>query len=153
MYSGISIIWMIKMQKINRIFLVSAVMVLFLLLTVFSACKEKGSGSADALDSDTSYAFGMLMANQLMGEYGMAGLHFDYKAFSEGFMDYYEANETNITQEKAVELINMAYQTIQVQEEEKLWLEGSKNREEGEAYLAGNAARSGVTTTASGLQY
>jgi FKBP-type peptidyl-prolyl cis-trans isomerase len=141
------------MQKISRIFLVSAVMVLFLLLTVFAGCKEKGSGSADALDSDSSYAFGMLMANQLMGQFGMVGLRFDYKAFADGFKDFNEANETRITQEKAIELINAAFNKLQAMDEERFSLEGTKNREEGEAYMAENAARSGVTTTASGLQY
>jgi FKBP-type peptidyl-prolyl cis-trans isomerase len=144
---------MIKMQKINRVFLISAAMVLFLSLTVFSACKGKESVSADAMDSDSSYAFGMLMANQLMGQFGMVGLRFDYQAFAEGFKDFNEANETRITQDKAIELINAAFEKLQAEEEEKLLLEGSKNREEGETYMAGNAARSGVNTTSSGLQY
>jgi FKBP-type peptidyl-prolyl cis-trans isomerase len=133
--------------------IVFAAAVLFLSLTAFSACKEKEGESPDALDSDSSYAFGMLMSNQLKGQFGFAGLSFDYQAFTEGFKDFNEEKETRITQERAIELINAAFTQMQAREDEKAWLEGTKNREEGEAFLAENAARSGVITTASGLQY
>jgi FKBP-type peptidyl-prolyl cis-trans isomerase len=145
---------MIKMQKINRIFLVSAAIVVFLSLTTLSACKEKNSeNSGEKLDKDSSYAFGMLMANQMMGQLGLYGLHFDYQAFADGFKDFNEANETRITQDKAIELISEVFDRMQAIDDERFWLEGTKNREEGEAYMAGNAARSGVRTTESGLQY
>jgi len=142
------------MQKINRIFFVSATIVFFLLLITLSACKGKNDeNSGETLDKDSSYAFGMLMANQMMGQLGLYGLHFDYQAFAEGFKDFNEAKETRITQDKAIELISATFDRMQAIDDEKLFLEGSKNREEGEAYQAGNAARSGVTTTESGLQY
>jgi len=141
------------MQKIKRILLVLAAMVVFLSLTALSACKKDDKSTGENLDKDTSYAFGMLMANQLMGQFGLGGMHFDYSAFAEGFKDFNEAKETRISQDKAIELISAVFDRLEAEEEEKLWLEGSKNREEGEAYLAANAARSGVKTTESGLQY
>jgi FKBP-type peptidyl-prolyl cis-trans isomerase len=144
---------MIMMQKIKRILLVFAAMLVFLSFTALSACKKDDNSTGVDLDKDTSYAFGMLMANQLIGQFGFVGFRFDYSAFSEGFKDFNEAKETRISQDKAIELISAVFDRLQSEEEEKLWLEGSKNREEGEAYLAVNAARSGVTTTASGLQY
>jgi FKBP-type peptidyl-prolyl cis-trans isomerase len=143
---------MIKMQKINKVSAVFAAALLFLSLTFLSACKNK-EDSGESLDKDSSYAFGMLMANQLNGQFGITGLFFDYQAFTEGFKDFNEAKETRITQEKAVELINAAFAQMQAKEDESFRLEGTKNREEGEAYLAANAARSEVMTTASGLQY
>ena len=130
---------------------VKTVLILLLTLSVISACKKQEN--PDALDSDTSYAFGMLMANQMNGQMGLRDIHFDYEAFMEGFKDFNEANETRLTQEKAVEKINMAVTQLQAKNDEQLWLEGEKNREEGEAYMAANGVRSGVTTTASGLQY
>ena len=137
----------------TRIFYLSARTVLVLLLTLafISACKKQEH--PDAQDSDTSYAFGMLMANQMNGQMGLRGLHFNYEAFMEGFRDFNEANETRLTQEQAVEKINMAVTQLQAKNDEKLWLEGDKNREEGEAFMAANGSRSGVVTTASGLQY
>jgi FKBP-type peptidyl-prolyl cis-trans isomerase len=144
--------WMIRMKK-PHIFAIFLMMVLFLSMTTL-ACKKKESGTSGiTLDGDSSYAFGMLMANQMLGQLGIYGLSFDYKAFSEGFKDFNEANETRITQEKAIELITAVFTKMQADEEEKLWLEGTKNREEGAAFMAENAARSGVMTTASGLQY
>jgi len=151
---GFYLTWMTKMQKMKQVSAIFAAMVVFLSMTTLSACKGKGNqNSGESMDNDSSYAFGMLMANTLIGDYGMVGLRFDYKAFAEGFTDFYEAKETRITQDKAIELINAAFEKLQAQEEEKLLLEGTKNREEGEAYMAGNAGKSGVMTTASGLQY
>ena len=116
------------------------------------ACKKKDE-IPDALDKDTSYAFGMLMANQMNGQLGITDLHFDYDAFKEGFRDFNEARETRLTQDKAIEKINEVFIKLQSQQNEDRWLEGEKNREEGEAYLATNKQRSGVVTTPSGLQY
>jgi len=141
------------MNNKSKIFTVFAAAVLLLSLSALSSCKGKGSQNPDALDKDTSYAFGMLMSNMLKGQFGFADLSFDYEAFADGFRDFNEENETRITQEKAIELINAAFTQMQAKEDEQSWLEGTKNREDGEAYMAENAARSGVMTTASGLQY
>jgi FKBP-type peptidyl-prolyl cis-trans isomerase len=109
--------------------------------------------NTEAQDKDTSYAFGMLMANQLIGQLGITGLHFDYDAFKEGFRDISEARETRLTQEKATEKINAAFSKFQARQDEVRQLEGKKNLEEGEAYLAANRERGKVITTSSGLQY
>ena len=127
------------------------VLVLFLPLVVILACKK--TEAPDALDKDTSYAFGMLMANQMSGQMGLTELHFDYQAFMEGFRDFNEANETRLTQEQAIEKINAVFVKLQSENEEKMRIEGEKNLVEGTAYLAENGARAGVITTASGLQY
>ena len=139
------------MNKAKKFSAISVVLVLFLSLSLVLACK-KGENSTEVLDSDTSYAFGMLMANQLAGM-GVTDLRFDYKAFTEGFKAFNEAAETRMTTEEAMDKISIAYRQLQSQVEEKRWIEGTKNSEVGEAYLAKNAARSEVTTTYSGLQY
>ena len=131
----------------------------FVMALGYSQSTMSGTASAQSLDSaavldkDTSYAFGMLMANQMNGQMGITDLHFDYDAFKEGFRDINEAKETRLTQEKAIEKINDVFVKIQAQQDEKRMLEGKKNREEGEAFLAVNKRRSGVITTSSGLQY
>ena len=126
---------------------VKAALVLFLCITLFTACKDKPA--PDAMDKDTSYAFGMFLASQM----GLVTLSFDYDAFKEGFRDYNEAKETRLTMDKAMEKIQAVAQRLQNEANEKTWLEGEKNREEGEAYLAENGKRSGVVATSSGLQY
>jgi len=106
----------------------------------------------DALDANTSYAFGMLMANQVMMKVQVS-LSYDYYAFLRGFRDFNEAQETRLTPDRAMELINSAVMRLQAQGDERMWLEGEQNCEEGEAYTAQNRAKGGVNTTASGLQY
>jgi FKBP-type peptidyl-prolyl cis-trans isomerase len=61
--------------------------------------------------------------------------------------------ETRFTPDQAMEKINAAFMRLQSENDERMWLEGQKNIEEGETFLAENRARSGVTTTPSGLQY
>ena len=126
---------------------VKIVLALVLFSVILLACKKEED--ADTLDKDTSYAFGMLIANQM----GTTDLRFDYQAFMEGFRDFNEAKETRLTQEQAIEKINQVFARLQARDDEELWLQGERNREEGEAYMAANAMQSGVITTESGLQY
>jgi FKBP-type peptidyl-prolyl cis-trans isomerase len=128
---------------------VKTALFLFLCAGLLLTCKKGEKPAPDALDSDTSYAFGMLIAEQM----GLKEVHFDYEAFKEGFRDVNEAEETRLTMENAYEKLNVVFARLQAQNSEKMWLEGEKNRETGEAYMAENGARSEVTTTASGLQY
>ena len=132
---------------------VKAPLVLILCVLLFSACNKGGKPAPDAFDKDTSYAFGMFMAQVSTEMMGLRDAQFDYNAFMEGFKAFNEAQETRISWDTAMEKVNAAFQRLQSQNEEKMWQQGEKNREEGEAFLAENAKRSGVTTTASGLQY
>jgi FKBP-type peptidyl-prolyl cis-trans isomerase len=116
-------------------------------LVFFLACKDETA--AEAVDKDTSYAFGMLMASQL----GLPEVVFDYDALRDGFRDYNEARETRITTDKAMEYINNLFMRLQSASDEQAFIEGEINREEGEAYLAANKLRDNVITTSSGLQY
>ena len=138
----------IIMKKFS-VFSAKTVLVFLLCALLLSACNKGEKPAADALDKDTSYAFGVLIASQL----GLVDLSFDYNALMEGFRDFNEAKETRLTPEQAMEKINVVIAKMQAQQNEKMWLEGEQRREEGEAYLAENGSRSGVITTSSGLQY
>lgn len=119
------------------------------------ACEQSGGasgGAAEAVDSDTSYAIGMFMASQMSG-IGFQGQHLDYKAFSQGFEAFNEAKETRLTPDEMIEKVRALYTVLQTQNQEEMRILGEKNREEGAAYLAANRERSGVSVTASGLQY
>ncbi|MCL2472319.1 MAG: FKBP-type peptidyl-prolyl cis-trans isomerase [Treponema sp.] len=115
--------------------------------------KNAAKSAADVLDKDTSYAFGMLMANQMHASMGFTDLRFDYNAFLEGFKSYNEAGETRLTPDQAMQKINAVVAQIQNKQNEQKNQVGEKNRQDGDAYLAENGLRSEVTTTASGLQY
>ena len=126
-----------------------AALVIFLCAVLCLSCKKEGSSSANVLDKDASYAFGMYMAAQSQ----MSGIGFDYDSLKEGFRDYIEARETRFSMEQGMEKIVNALTSFRAQQEEEMWLLGEQNREEGEAFQAENRARSGVSVTASGLQY
>ena len=140
------------MKKLSALSVKTA-LVLLICAALLSACNKGDKLHGDALDKDTSYAFGMFMAQVSSEMMGLKDVHFDYKAFMEGFKAYNEAEETRLTWDKAMEKINTAVEQIHSQKNEKLKLEGEKSKEAGDAYLAENKNRGGVTTTASGLQY
>jgi len=125
---------------------VFAVLILFLCMALFLACNRRESPAPGALDRDTSYAFGMVIAG-MVAEMGITGLSFDYYAFMEGFRDFTEARETRFTNEGAMDRVASALAMMQGGGV------AQQNLEEGEAYMAQNALRPGVVTTASGLQY
>jgi len=128
---------------------ITALLILFLCVTFFSGCNRRESPAPDALDAETSYAFGMLVASQM----GFAGISFDYYAFMEGFRDFNEGRETRLTQDDAMERIIAAFTRMETEGNEEMMAAAQRNLEEGEAYLAQNAMRSGVVVTATGLQY
>ena len=140
------------MKKFS-VFFVKAAFTTLLCVCILGACKKGDKPAEDAMDSDSSYAFGMLMASQMNGPMGLTDLRFDYEAFKEGFKAFNEAAETRLSVEQAGEKIDAIVSKKQAEADDKMWIEGEKNRADGEAYLAVNKERSGVITTASGLQY
>ena len=140
------------MKKFSGLFIKSAVALVVVSVFLFG-CKKGETPAQDALDKDTSYAFGMYMASFMGGQMGLHDARFDYASFMEGFKAFLEAKETRLTPDQAMEKINTAMSQIQAKSNEKKQAEGEKNLMEGQAYLDENGKRSGVTTTASGLQY
>jgi len=178
-YPGILYLWMYIMKKIF-VLSVRAVPVLFICMSLLgmsllSSCKKgenpasaalqkvkqlvgskdknAAAPASDTLDKDTSYAFGMYMANFMNGQMGLHDAHLDYSAFMDGFKAYHEAKDTRLTTDQAMQKINAAFTQIQTQTDAKRKADGEKNIAEGAAYLEKNKTKAGVTTTASGLQY
>ena len=131
----------------NKIFAyrLKTILILFVCAVIFLACNRREAPAPNAFDRDTSYAFGMLTASQM----GFVGLSFDYEAFMEGFRDFNEARETRFTQDRAMDLIIAALTRMEAQDEEEMLHQAQRNLEEGETYMAQNAERPGVVTTAS----
>ena len=98
---------------------------------------ERGNARADM-----SYAFGMVLADDLMD----TGLEFNYDALIRGFRDVMENQETLFSMEEAIEKINTAFAAAQAE------ITG-RNMAEAEAFLAANGERPGVIVTPSGLQF
>lgn len=90
-----------------------------------------------------SYSLGVNIATNIKGQ----GLdEVNYEAFSKGVEDIYENNSTQISPAEAQQILQAYFQ----KQQEKQF---ASAKEEGEAFLAANAKREGVTVLPSGLQY
>lgn len=98
----------------------------------------------DKLDADTSYSFGLILA--LMGELNQIKLDYDYDEVIKGFRDTVEGNTPRFPPEEA-------YGKIQSAISDAVSRVIEENRQKEAEYLSRNGIRSGVVTTASGLQY
>jgi FKBP-type peptidyl-prolyl cis-trans isomerase len=109
-----------------------------------------GCGGGDGADLTTfqdssSYAIGMNMGGQL----ARTGVELDVAAFMQGFRDVVDERETAIGDSA----VGMILQQLSRQLDEENQRREEATLQEGEQYRETNAKRSGVQTTASGLQY
>ena len=123
-----------------------------MLLSVAVFCNAAGiaeeSGKARE-KADMSYAFGMYIASGLRD----TGLEFNYDAFTRGFREYIKSEETRFTMEEAENIIQAAFDRLQLQDNQDFQLEADRNLAEGKAFLAENGQRPGVIVSPSGLQF
>tara|TARA_R110002072_G_scaffold213_12_gene1542 strand:- start:238 stop:870 length:633 start_codon:yes stop_codon:yes gene_type:complete len=97
-------------------------------------------------EQKASYGFGLQFGNQLLRN-DFDGL--DVEAVMAGIQHWYRHQQSTLTQEE----INPSYQVIQRQQQEKAAQLAARREALAEQFLAANAAREEVSTTASGLQY
>jgi FKBP-type peptidyl-prolyl cis-trans isomerase FkpA len=118
------------------------------------APKEADKKDDAQLVKDVSYAVGMNIAQNWKRQ----SVEFDVDQVAQGIKDVLGEKTPRLTDEQAGEAVS-AYQkklqdpAHQKKMMEKQQAEGSKNKKEGEAFLAENKKKEGVKTTASGLQY
>ncbi len=93
-----------------------------------------------------SYGIGLQMGEQLKSQ-RIDGL--DLELVKAGMNDLFAGNQPCVTQEQ----LHAAFQSIQSKLQARQEAEGREARAEGEKFLQDNAAKPGVITTASGLQY
>jgi len=91
-----------------------------------------------------SYAFGMVIGSQL--GIGNMGIDFDYNAFGEGLKAIVDGDQTKISEQEAMEMIEAALYKA----EEK---QSSGNKAAEDEFFVTNGKKEGIKTTASGLQY
>jgi len=141
--------------------------ILFGALVIASACKNKNSqeaksGDVDYLSNDDlkfSYALGHYITAQQIKNYDrMEYDGFDTDAYLAGIHDAI-ADTGLIAEQDELAFLNQKNQQIQMdammkqQQASADSPEDQENKAAGEAFLAENKGKSGVTTTASGLQY
>ncbi|MGV6806583.1 MAG: FKBP-type peptidyl-prolyl cis-trans isomerase [bacterium] len=121
--------------------------------TIALGCAEKQQEPAEvALETNkdkVSYILGTNVGSQFVNQ----GIELNQSAFVQGMQDAIDGNDPRLSEEQMMEAFT-EFQAEEMARREKEMAELSEaNRAEGEAYLAGNAAKEGVVTTESGLQY
>lgn len=153
----------------NKIFKISALTLAATL--ALSACGKKETAPASsasepavasAAQGDTSsigntmqqasYAMGVDIGRSLK-QMKEQGAEIDLKVFTEALQAMYDGKEIKMTEEQAQEVMMKFLQEQQAKAVEKHKADAKANKEKGEAFLKENAAKDGVKTTASGLQY
>lgn len=118
---------------------------------LMSACGGSDSSSArlETDDQKASYGIGLDMGRNL----APARNHLDMAAFRRGIEDALAEREPALPQEEIQTALQAFSQTVMEEQQAERTASAETNRTEGEAYLAENGAKEGVTTTESGLQY
>lgn len=147
--------------------------VVFVALAVFSAvqlsCGDK-DGSKPAVQTPVqkySYYLGTYFGNMIeqsitqnVSGIKSMGVSLDTDALKWGLQDILQ-KRTKLLTESELASVKLSFDSLmqkkqnatQTSQQEKMQSDGPKNKEAGEAFLAANKKKAGVTTTASGLQY
>ena len=96
-----------------------------------------------------SYVIGMQIGDSLKGAKDEVDLDTLFKAVRSTL----DGKEPVLTQEEAMQVMQAFSTRMQAKQMAEFEQSGKKNAEEGERFLAENAGKEGVQTTASGLQY
>lgn len=119
-----------------------------------AACSGGGAASfenapLESEDQKASYALGLNIGGQISDANEML----DRAAFMRGFEDALQGNDPDLATEELQAELQAFGQRVQAAAAQTRAAQGQENAEAGAAYQAENAAREGVTTTESGLQY
>lgn len=103
----------------------------------------------DSLTQRLSYIVGENMARQLKND----GLELDAEAVALAVTDVMAGNASRLSEADKRSTVEQVQRESQARQMAVQAEQSAKNKAEGEAYLAENAKKEGVVTTASGLQY
>jgi FKBP-type peptidyl-prolyl cis-trans isomerase FklB len=96
-----------------------------------------------------SYGIGMSIGQQA----SQSGIDVDPDALVQGFRDALAGHEPKVSEAQFRAAMQSVQQEVMAKQMAKAKADGEKNKTEGEKFLADNAKKPGVKTTASGLQY
>lgn len=116
-----------------------------LVLGAFSLNALAADPALDTQEKKFGYAVGVQMGMSLKRD----GVDLDLDSLLLGMRDAMEGKNPRMSPEEARDVMMKAREV----EEQKRGTVGAKNKEAGEKFLADNARKAGVKTTASGLQY
>lgn len=120
-----------------------------LLLGGCNAQPGEGPFSLESDDAKTSYSIGY----QIGGDFQRQGLSLDADALVAGLRDALAGGEARLSEEERMAMVTALQGRMQAAAQARREAEAQKNLAAAKAFLAENAAKDGVTTLASGLQY
>lgn len=118
-------------------------------LAACGAGTGSGNASLETDDQKASYGIGLSMGQSLQGAEG----RLDRAAFLKGVEDAMVSAEPAIERSEIEGAIRQFSEAMTAERDARRAADAEKNASEGEAFLAENGAKEGVTTTESGLQY
>ena len=121
-------------------------------LAVVLLAGQLGAQESQVLKSEKeklSYGMGMEIANNLKRQ----SFDLDVDLFMKGLKDALSGGKTLMTEKDAREALMAFQKEMMAKQKEAAKVSGEKNKKEGEAFLAENKKKEGVTTLPSGLQY
>ena len=111
--------------------------------------EEAAEPTLETIDQRLSYVIGTNIAQQLVRDQ----IEFDEQSFLLALADVNAGAESRLTPPEIQSTIQEMQARIQSNQQQALAAAAEKNKTEGEAYLAENATKEGVTVTETGLQY
>ena len=119
------------------------------LAVVALGCSGEKRVTLETFADSASYAIGMNMGASVQ----MVREQINMDALRNGLSDRAEGEETTLSEQDAMRILQTFASQVQAGGQEELAAKLDENKKAGEAFRADNAAKSGVTTTTSGLQY
>ena len=114
-----------------------------------SSAQGSAAGPPATMEEKASYAIGFNLGRTLRNDQIAASVD----QLSQGLRDGFTEAEPKITEEAMAAAVQELQQHAEAGRQQRQVEAGAKNRADGEAFLAANGAREGVTTLPSGLQY
>ncbi len=115
--------------------------------TLFSTATT--AAGLDTLEQKASYSIAFDVAERLKQQ----GADLDTQAFIQGIRDSMDGKTPRLDDQQRLQARTQYQLELQRKLEAEMNAMAGKNKAEGEAFLAGNASKEGITTTESGLQY
>ncbi len=138
-------------------------------LLALTACKDDKAGAAAPATASAASTSGMTTQEQKVsyilglnigGQFKANNVPLDEASFVAGMKTAVDGSEPKLTKEEMGQVMAAFQESMQKKQEEaqkaqeaKLAADAVKNKEEGAKFLAENAKKPGVKTTASGIQY
>lgn len=115
--------------------------------------KPKTAADIDTVTKRVSYFLGWRMASQTLAGSGIEPDDLDMAMITRGMMDALKQVDPQVTQDDVQAAFEAFQKKMQERQAAKQQAVATKNKEEGEKFLAANKDKEGVKTTESGLQY